>query len=132
MDKQELSDFLEEKDLSEQTPKEEQDKIFKEALAKIDDSYEKYSKQTITASIVIIVIIIALLVATIITDKIIYVCISEVVALSLFEQGSALIIRSRHLSNSARYTIIGIIIGIFPIVYFFLTNLVYHFINWPF
>ena len=50
MDKQELSDFLAEKGLSEQTPKEEQDKISKEALTKIDDSYEKYSKQTIAAS----------------------------------------------------------------------------------
>ncbi len=129
MDKQELSDFLAEKGLSEQAPKEEQDKIFKEALTKIDDSYEKYSKRIITASIVIIAIIIALLAATIITDKIIYVCISEIIALSLFGQGSTLIIRSRHLSNSAHYTKIGIIIGIFPIVYFFLTNLVFHFIK---
>jgi len=129
MDKQELSDFLAEKGLSEQLPKEQQDEIFNEALAKIDDSYEKYSKRIITASIVIIAIIIALLAATIITDKIIYVCISEIIALSLFYQGSTLIIRSRHLSNSVRYTKIGIIIGIFPIVYFFLTNLVFHFTN---
>lgn len=130
MDKQELSDFLAEKGLSEQLPKEQQDEIFNEALTKIDDSYdEKYSKRTITASIVIIAIIIALLAATIITDKIIYVYISEIIALSLFGQGSTLIIRSRHLSNSAHYTKIGIIIGIFPIVYFFLTNLVFHFTN---
>ena len=53
MDKQELSDFLAKKGLSGQTPKEEQDKISKEALTKIDDSYEKYSKQTIAASCVL-------------------------------------------------------------------------------
>ena len=128
MNKQDLSILIAKKELSDKLPKEKQDEIIKEILAEIDEEDSRHYDRMVVVSIILIVIMIMLPIMTALTSNKIFVYVSVLFPIFLFNQAISLIIRPWyiHISKGPHYTRIGIIFLIIPFLYLACINFIFH------